>query len=184
MIRVSPSRTLRRAARRYEALRVDASFEDVVRACMRPGDPQSWIDERVAAAYGLLHALGWAHSVEAWDEEGLAGGLYGVACGGLFAAESMFRARTDASKAAFAGLVVFPPRLRHPRATRPRRPVADTAPRVARRGRDLPRRVSAPPGGGAGRRAGVLEEMRPMLFERPMKKSRSTTPSPTTETRS
>ena len=100
----APSRTLRRAARRYE-LRVDTSFESVVRACMRPGDPQSWIDERVAAAYGRLHRLGWAHSVEAWDEEGLAGGLYGVACGGLFAAESMFRARTDASKAAFAGLV-------------------------------------------------------------------------------
>ena len=59
----------------------------------------------VAAAYTRLHELGWAHSVEAWDEDGLAGGLYGVAVGGLFAAESMFHARTDASKAAFVALV-------------------------------------------------------------------------------
>ncbi|HEY6076740.1 MAG TPA: leucyl/phenylalanyl-tRNA--protein transferase, partial [Gaiella sp.] len=49
--------------------------------------------------------LGWAHSIEAWDDEGLAGGLYGVSIGGLFAAESMFYARTDASKAALVGLV-------------------------------------------------------------------------------
>jgi leucyl/phenylalanyl-tRNA--protein transferase len=99
-----PSRSLRRAARRYE-IRVDTSFEDVVAGCARPGDLRSWIDERIAGAYARLYALGWAHSVEAWDDEGLAGGLYGVAIGGLFAAESMFHARTDASKAAFVGLV-------------------------------------------------------------------------------
>ena len=56
------------------------------------------------AAYIELHRLGWAHSVEAWDEEGLAGGLYGVALGGLFAGESMFHRRTDASKVALAAL--------------------------------------------------------------------------------
>ena len=72
---------------------------------MRPGEPESWIDDDVVAAYGELHERGWAHSVEAWDDEGLAGGLYGVSIGGLFAAESMFHARTDASKAAFVGLV-------------------------------------------------------------------------------
>jgi leucyl/phenylalanyl-tRNA--protein transferase len=98
-----PSRTLRRAARRYE-LRVDTAFGEVLSACARPGEPGSWIDERVAVAYARLHELGWAHSVEAWDEHGLAGGLYGVEIGGLFAAESMFHARTDASKAAFVGL--------------------------------------------------------------------------------
>jgi len=98
------SRTLRRAARRYE-IRVDTAFPDVVAACARPGDPGSWIDPRVEAAYGRLHALGWGHSVEAWDADGLAGGLYGVELGGLFAAESMFYRRTDASKAAFVGLV-------------------------------------------------------------------------------
>jgi leucyl/phenylalanyl-tRNA--protein transferase len=84
---------------------VDISFVDVVAGCARPGDPASWIDPSIVAAYGRLHELGWAHSVEAWDDEGLAGGLYGVAIGGLFAAESMFHRRTDASKAAFAALV-------------------------------------------------------------------------------
>jgi leucyl/phenylalanyl-tRNA---protein transferase len=100
----APSRSLRRAARRYE-LRFDTSFRDVVLACARPGDPTSWIDDGIVTAYERLHRLGWAHSVEAWDDHGLAGGLYGVSIGGLFAAESMFHARTDASKAAFAGLV-------------------------------------------------------------------------------
>jgi leucyl/phenylalanyl-tRNA--protein transferase len=99
-----PSRSLRRARRRYE-LRVDTSFDAVVAGCARPGEPESWIDDRVAAAYARLHELGWAHSVEAWDDEGLAGGMYGLAIGGLFAAESMFHARSDASKAAFVGLV-------------------------------------------------------------------------------
>jgi leucyl/phenylalanyl-tRNA--protein transferase len=102
--RVRRSRSLRRAHRRFE-LRVDTAFTEVVAGCARPGEPASWIDDRVADAYGRLHDLGWAHSLEAWDEDGLAGGLYGVAIGGLFAAESMFHARTDASKAAFVGLV-------------------------------------------------------------------------------
>ena len=98
------SRSLRRAARRYE-IRVDTAFSEVVAGCARLGDPSSWIDPAIERAYGRLHDLGWAHSIEAWDAEGLAGGLYGVAIGGLFAAESMFHARTDASKAAFAALV-------------------------------------------------------------------------------
>ena len=99
-----PSRSLRRAARRYE-LRLDTSFRDVVDGCARPGDPASWIEPGIVTAYERLHRLGWAHSVEAWDDDGLAGGLYGVAIDGLFAAESMFHTRTDASKAAFVGLV-------------------------------------------------------------------------------
>jgi leucyl/phenylalanyl-tRNA--protein transferase len=98
------SRSLERAARRYE-VRVDTSFADVVARCARPGEPTSWIDPAIMSAYGRLHELGWAHSVEAWDDEGLAGGLYGVSVGGLFAAESMYHVRTDASKAAFVGLV-------------------------------------------------------------------------------
>ena len=80
-----PSRSLRRAARRFE-IRFDTAFADVVAGCARPGDPHSWIDGGVAAAYCRLHELGWAHSVEAWDAEGLAGGLYGVSIGGLFLA--------------------------------------------------------------------------------------------------
>jgi leucyl/phenylalanyl-tRNA--protein transferase len=100
----TPSRSLVRAARRFE-IRIDTAFADVVAGCARPGDPHSWIDAGVEGAYGRLHALGWTHSVEAWDGEGLAGGLYGVAIGGLFAAESMYHVRTDASKAAFVALV-------------------------------------------------------------------------------
>ena len=98
------SRSLRRARLRYE-LRVDSAFASVVAGCARPGEPESWIDADIATAYEALHELGWAHSVEAWDADGLAGGLYGVSIGGLFAAESMFHVRTDASKAAFVGLL-------------------------------------------------------------------------------
>ena len=58
--------------------------------CADPRRPHGWIDADFIVAYTRLHELGWAHSVEAWDDEGLAGGLYGVATGGLFAAESMF----------------------------------------------------------------------------------------------
>ena len=98
------SRSLRRAARGYE-IRVDTAFAEVIRGCADPGRPHGWIDDDFIAAYERLHELGWAHSVEAWDGGGLAGGLYGVGCGGLLAAESMFHRRTGASKAAFLGLV-------------------------------------------------------------------------------
>ena len=71
----------------------------------RPAPPGAWIDGRIKAAYLRLHDLGWAHSVEAWQDGELAGGLYGVAIGGLFAGESMFHRVTDASKVALVGLV-------------------------------------------------------------------------------
>jgi leucyl/phenylalanyl-tRNA--protein transferase len=98
------SRSLRRSLSRFD-IRVDTSFRAVVTACADPARPYGWIDESVVAAYARLHELGWAHSVEAWDGEGLAGGVYGVAIGGLFAAESKFHRRRDASKVALAGLV-------------------------------------------------------------------------------
>lgn len=102
-LRVSTS--LRRSCARYE-LRVDSAFAEVVDACADPRRPNGWISPEVGAAYEALHRLGWAHSVEAWTADGeLAGGLYGVAVGGLFAGESMFHRRTDASKAALVGLV-------------------------------------------------------------------------------
>ena len=97
-------RSLQRSRRRYE-IRVDTDFEGVVAGCSDPDRPRGWIDDQIVAAYIELHRLGWAHSVEAWDQEGLAGGLYGVAVGGLFAGESMFHRRTDASKVALAALV-------------------------------------------------------------------------------
>lgn len=98
------SRSLRRAAARYE-IRVDTAFPQVIEACADARRPGGWIDPAVRDAYTRLHLLGWAHSVEAWDGAGLAGGLYGVAVGGLFAGESMFHRRTDASKVALVGLV-------------------------------------------------------------------------------
>ncbi|HJR24469.1 MAG TPA: leucyl/phenylalanyl-tRNA--protein transferase, partial [Acidimicrobiales bacterium] len=98
------SRSLRAARRRFE-VRVDTTFAEVMAACAEPRRPGAWITDEVAAAYTRLHDLGWAHSVEAWDDEGLAGGLYGVAVDGLFAGESMFHHRRDASKVALMALV-------------------------------------------------------------------------------
>ncbi len=99
------SRSLHRARRHFE-IRVDTSFDAVVRACADPRRDGGWINDAIATAYGDLHRLGWAHSVEAWslDTGELAGGLYGVAIGGLFAGESMFHWRTDASKVALVSL--------------------------------------------------------------------------------
>ena len=100
------SRSLRRSCRRFE-IRVDSAFEEVIDACGDPSREGRWITPAIRRAYVSLHELGWVHSVEAWSlEDGsLAGGLYGIAIGGLFAGESMFHRRTDASKVALAGLV-------------------------------------------------------------------------------
>jgi leucyl/phenylalanyl-tRNA---protein transferase len=99
------SRSLRRSRRRF-AISIDTAFEDVMRACAEPHRPHGWIDDDFVVAYTTLHRLGWTHSVEAWTADGvLAGGVYGVAIGGLFAAESMFHRVTDAGKAALAALV-------------------------------------------------------------------------------
>ena len=98
------SRSLRRAARHFE-IRVDTAFAQVLDACADPRRPDGWIDGGVRSAYTTLHELGWVHSVEAWRDGRLAGGLYGIAIGGLFAGESMFHRETDASKVALLGLV-------------------------------------------------------------------------------
>ncbi|WP_284533081.1 leucyl/phenylalanyl-tRNA--protein transferase [Nocardioides sp. T2.26MG-1] len=98
------SRSLRRACREFE-IRVDTAFEEVVEACADRHRPGGWIDDEIRQAYVRLHRLGWAHSVEAWRDGRLAGGLYGVAVGGLFAGESMFHRERDASKVALVGLV-------------------------------------------------------------------------------
>ena len=99
------STSLRRSVRRHTTT-VDAAFEEVIASCADPGREGGWIDRRVRRAYTELHRLGWAHSVEAWTEDGrLAGGLYGVAIGGLFAGESMFHRERDGSKVALVALV-------------------------------------------------------------------------------
>jgi leucyl/phenylalanyl-tRNA---protein transferase len=103
------TRSLRRSRERFE-VRVNSAFEQIVDACADPSRPGAWITPDVRKAYLRLHELGWAHSVESWAPDGqLAGGLYGVAIGGLFAGESMFHEAQpwgrDASKVALAALV-------------------------------------------------------------------------------
>jgi len=87
-------------------VRVDTCFGEVIAACANPARASGWITPEFIRAYTRLHELGWAHSVETFDRDGrLAGGLYGVKVGGLFAGESMFHAQRDASKVALMGLV-------------------------------------------------------------------------------
>jgi leucyl/phenylalanyl-tRNA---protein transferase len=93
----------RTLARGTFEVHVDRSFENVMRACS--GRKETWITEEIIASYCALHRLGHAHSVEAWSDGKLAGGLYGVALGGAFFGESMFHWETDASKVALHGLV-------------------------------------------------------------------------------
>ncbi len=98
------SRSLRRSARRFE-IRVDTACTAVIEGCADPRRSGGWIDDDIRSAYLRLHELGWVHSVETWRDGRLAGGLYGIAIGGLFAGESMFHRETDASKVALLALV-------------------------------------------------------------------------------
>jgi leucyl/phenylalanyl-tRNA--protein transferase len=100
------TRVVSRGAFRIE---INRSFAEVIRACALaerdPEDAGTWIDQEILDSYCALHAAGYAHSVEAWQDGQLAGGLYGVALGGAFFGESMFHHVTDASKVALVGLV-------------------------------------------------------------------------------
>ena len=107
------SRSLRRTLRihPYEVT-VDQDFASVMRMCGETRANATWIIPELEHGYAELHELGWAHSVEVWEKSesspggrNLVGGIYGVAIGRLFAGESMFHARTDTSKIAFASLV-------------------------------------------------------------------------------
>lgn len=98
-------RSLRQARSHFE-IRVDTAFADVVVACADRQREGAWINQEIIESYCDLHDLGWAHSVESWTNAGeMVGGLYGIAIGGLFAGESMFHRRRDASKVALCGLV-------------------------------------------------------------------------------
>ena len=110
------SRSLEKRARGHPfELRMDTAFGEVIRACAevpRPDQDGTWINEDMIEAYDVLHELGFAHSVEAWQKESdadaperLVGGLYGVSLGRAFFGESMFARESDASKIAFAALV-------------------------------------------------------------------------------
>ena len=113
-----PSRSLKKQIRRAGwRFTVDHDFVGVMRACAEPTPerPSTWISEDFIDSYCELHRRGFAHSVEVWEpaphggahhqHEALVGGLYGVTIGGFFGGESMFRRRTDASKAAVWFLV-------------------------------------------------------------------------------
>jgi leucyl/phenylalanyl-tRNA---protein transferase len=101
------TKSLRQSARKYE-VRVDTCFEDVMQGCADPSRDDGWITDEFIDAYVRLHQLGWAHSIEVFDRAGqLAGGLYGVRVGGLFAGESMFHRQRDASKVALVALVAL-----------------------------------------------------------------------------
>ena len=95
---------LRRVARKkvFE-IKIDNRFDEIIRACAKRKD--TWINRQIIESYERLHELGYAHSVEAWSKNKLAGGLYGVAIGGAFFGESMFHRVTDASKVALVALV-------------------------------------------------------------------------------
>jgi leucyl/phenylalanyl-tRNA--protein transferase len=102
------SRSLRKSVRqkKYE-IRIDTAFGEVIRACAekRPGRKDTWINSRIISLYSQLHRINCAHSVEAWADSKLVGGLYGVKIGAAFFGESMFSKATDASKVCLVHLV-------------------------------------------------------------------------------
>jgi leucyl/phenylalanyl-tRNA---protein transferase len=101
-------RSLRKVANQQRfAITVDADFAGVIRACAAPrgGVRGTWITEEMVRAYAELHRLGYAHSIEAWRDDGLVGGLYGVSIGRMFFGESMFALEADASKVTLMRLV-------------------------------------------------------------------------------
>lgn len=103
--RFQTSRSLRAVVRRgrYRCT-INEAFADVMAACA-DRDDGTWISDQIIAAYTLLHRAGFAHSIEAWQGDTLAGGLYGVSIGGAFFGESMFHRAPDASKVALVFLV-------------------------------------------------------------------------------
>ena len=102
------SHSLRKAIRSCPfELTSDQAFAQVVAACAAPrkGANGTWITEEMESAYLRLHELGFAHSIEVWDNESLVGGLYGLALGKVFFGESMFSRKSNASKIAFVHVV-------------------------------------------------------------------------------
>ena len=100
------SQTLRQLVRQGKfEIRIDFDFRQIMRSCAAARNDGTWINDELIEAYGRLHELGFAHSVEAWQDGDLAGGLYGVRLGGAFFGESRFHRRTNASKVALVHLV-------------------------------------------------------------------------------
>ena len=105
-----PNRSLRRTLRgKAWSVTVNRAFRQVMHACAapRPGQYGTWISPAMIDAYTALHELGCAHSVEAWEENRLVGGIYGVSIGRLFCGESMFSAQSGGSKLALYALAAL-----------------------------------------------------------------------------
>jgi leucyl/phenylalanyl-tRNA--protein transferase len=104
------SRRLRRSRRRSRLrITADCAFDAVIRSCAAPRRHANatWITPQMCSAYLQMHTLGWAHSFEAWRDDDLVGGLYGLAIGSVFFGESMFSKVTDSSKLAFVDAVEY-----------------------------------------------------------------------------
>ena len=102
-----PSRLERTVRQNQFEIRRDSAFRAVMEACAAPapGREETWISPEIIEAYTRLHRLGYAHSVESWQDGNLVGGLYGIAINSFFAGESMFSRERDASKVALVHLV-------------------------------------------------------------------------------
>jgi leucyl/phenylalanyl-tRNA--protein transferase len=100
-----PRRLERTCKGAHYRITINQEFDGVIRGCAAGRPEGTWITDSMRAAYRALHRIGYAHSVEAWHGDRLAGGVYGVAIGGFFAGESMFYRRRDASKVALVHLV-------------------------------------------------------------------------------
>jgi leucyl/phenylalanyl-tRNA---protein transferase len=102
------SKSLRKSVRQRKfEIRIDSAFDEVIKLCAEKTDNRdlTWINHRIYKLYNQLHKMGCCHSVEAWQDGKLVGGLYGVRLGAAFFGESMFSRATDASKVALVHLV-------------------------------------------------------------------------------
>ena len=102
------SKSLQKTLRKQHfQISFDTAFSEVIEACAAPRSQETgtWLTPEMQAAYIRLHKEGYAHSVEAWHDNQLVGGLYGIAVGQVFFGESMFHSKTDASKVAFVSLI-------------------------------------------------------------------------------
>ena len=135
-VSTSPTASSARLKRKPFEVRWDTAFREVMLACA--DREETWIDEVILESYCHLHELGFAHSVECWDDDGLQGGLYGVELPGVFFGESMFSRKTDASKIALVALVDH---LRARGLPAARHPVDDPPPAAVRRLRTHPQAI-------------------------------------------
>jgi leucyl/phenylalanyl-tRNA---protein transferase len=104
-----PKKLAKKIRANHFDVRINTAFREVMRECAKPTDNKdrksTWINEMILEKYAELHELGYAHSIECWQEDKLVGGLYGVSLNGAFCGESMFHWVTDASKVALVHLV-------------------------------------------------------------------------------